>query len=315
MENKKKTEQLNYNQFRIKFADNLQKRYPKNPITDLVYFSSNEHLNDYFEDINFVNKKVATVGSSGDQLLNAIYYGSKDITLIDACILAQPYIEYKIALIKAFDFQTFRNIYINKGSIFDWKVYSKISSYLSPIVQQFFDEIFLEQDVHAKFTDDDFFDYLTEFKIKRAFVGPSNRHLSKFYNNEESFLKLKNILLTDNVNINYQIAHFEDFSAILKTKYDVIILSNIRDHVPRLTFLKGINKLYSKNLNPGGTIQYQYTFMGTPDKSKHPTKLEKRKLKEQFLPKDESKRKFFHIAKVYLLEKPKTAPEYESQMQ
>ncbi|MBO5954507.1 MAG: DUF3419 family protein [Clostridia bacterium] len=99
-------------------------------IKSRVYHCSNERLNSYFKDLNLKNSRIATVGSSGDQVLNAIFYGAKDITLIDANIFTRAYFEYKTAMIKNLDFETFKNL-LGRFSMFNWKTYSKISHDLS----------------------------------------------------------------------------------------------------------------------------------------------------------------------------------------
>ena len=47
------------------------------------YLSSNEYLSDYMKDLDLTNKKVVTVGSSGDQFFQSLLQGCKDITIID----------------------------------------------------------------------------------------------------------------------------------------------------------------------------------------------------------------------------------------
>ena len=79
-----------------------------NNTAERCYCVSNEYLQGYMQQFNLYNKRVATVGSSGDQALNSLLYGSRDVILIDANIHTMAYVEYKIALIKELDFKTFR---------------------------------------------------------------------------------------------------------------------------------------------------------------------------------------------------------------
>ena len=53
---------------------------------DKAFAISNEKLDEVFKHIDLKGKSVLTVGSSGDQALNCILNGSKDITIIDANI-------------------------------------------------------------------------------------------------------------------------------------------------------------------------------------------------------------------------------------
>ena len=58
-------------------------------IKSKVYHCSNERLNAYFKDLKLKGSRIATVGSSGDQVLNAIFYGAKDITLIEEALIKE----------------------------------------------------------------------------------------------------------------------------------------------------------------------------------------------------------------------------------
>ena len=113
--------------------------------TEKAYITSNELLNRYFPNLNLDGKRVATVGSSGDQVLNALFYGAKDVTLIDANIFSQAYTEYKMALISTLDYNTFLTM-LKNSHCFHWKVYAKISHLLSPNTKEFFDALMLDQD-------------------------------------------------------------------------------------------------------------------------------------------------------------------------
>ena len=76
---------------------------PSLPLFHRVYPLSNEQLNQYFSKLNLNNKKVLTVGRSGDQILYSLLYGAKDITFVDINPYAKFYIDLKIAaLVTAF---------------------------------------------------------------------------------------------------------------------------------------------------------------------------------------------------------------------
>ena len=165
-------------------------------IKSKVYHCSNERLNAYFKDLNLKNARIATVGSSGDQVLNAIFYGAKDITLIDANIFTRAYFEYKTAMIKNFDFDEFK-YHLGMFSMFNWKTYSKISHNLSKRTKQFFDELMLNQDDNGHDYDEG---YLTDSLIRNnLFHTPCHNYdfveENLFYNNKEDYLKLKQLLI------------------------------------------------------------------------------------------------------------------------
>lgn len=242
-----------------------------NNTAEKCYLSSNEYLMEYMNQFNLKNKRVATVGSSGDQVLNALFYGSRDVTLIDANAYAMAYTEYKIALIKEFDFITFRKK-LGTRSIFEWQTYQKISHHLPKNVQQFWDRLMLEQDnedlspfYYDNFTAIDIYRNLTHGYTKLEGV-------SEFYINENAYNMLKNILLENNFKLEYKIADLFNFPNELKGQYYLILLSNINNYMTSesntLKFRETIKKLYENNLTQDGTIQVDYEFFMAPEWTK-----------------------------------------------
>ena len=240
--------------------DNHQFEKTTEEIKSRVYHCSNERLNSYFKDLNLKGKIIATVGSSGDQVLNAIFYGAKDITLIDANIFTRAYFEYKTAMIKNFDFDEFIH-HLGRFSMFNWKTYSKISHNLSPTTQQFFDELMLNQENDFHYYDEG---YLTDSLItNNLFHTPcyyyNTPEENLFYNNEEDYLKLKKLLIENNYNLKIINADITEFPSLLQGKFDYIFLSNIYEYVDKSIMIPIIKKLYKK-INKGGAIQYYYTY-------------------------------------------------------
>lgn len=230
--------------------------------TEKAYITSNEYLKNYFPTFNLENKSIATVGSSGDQVLNAILYGATNITLIDANIFARPFSEYKMALIRTFDHKTFLDL-LKSSKCFHWKVYSKISHLLSPETQVLFDTIMLDQEpltsrkkhLSLRPTCLDLQDRL----LQSVDEFESNLN-SAFYQSEHFYNKLQTLLNNGNYKIKYITAEFSEFPTVLKDKYNAIILSNIYDYVDRETHQIVSRQLYNNNLLPGGIIQLAYDY-------------------------------------------------------
>lgn len=219
---------------------------------------SNEKLPDVFNGLDLKNKSVLTVGSSGDQALNAILKGCKNVTIIDANIYTEPFVEYKLALIKTFDFKTFNDLFI-KPRAFNWKVYAKISHNLSPKTRQFWDSLMLDLTSNAEWGE------FTEKDItsKMLMIDHSDRH-SVFYKDEKMYNLLQSMLNDKNTKINFVNAEFQEFPNVLQEKYDLIYLSNIYDYYRKneVAFIKVVNELYKNNTKPKGKIFANYDFDG-----------------------------------------------------
>lgn len=240
------------------FEPNIKRSNYDFEIADRCYPTTNEHLDPIMrpEYVNLRNKRVATAGSSGDQALNALLYGAKDITIIDANPYARAYIEYKIALFKNYPYSIALSIMENRRT-FMWTVYSRLSHDLSKPVREFWDRIILEQDdfdSRKRHISD--FDYLATY-ISAMHLAPHNAIIS-FYQSEYAYNKLKTKLLAGDYNIQYKTSDVFDFPNQLDGKYDYIMLSNILDYVDPDQFQEVVNELYNNHLNPEGKIQVYY---------------------------------------------------------
>ena len=223
------------------------------------YVSSNEYLSEYMRQMNLKNKKIATVGTSGDQFFNALLQGSRDITIIDANPYARIFVEYKMAMIKNFNFETFNKL-IRLKEMFSWKVYSKISHSLSETAKQFWDSLMLEIEDKV----DDTIDQFDQNKLARQLVHNEAVFFSDFYRDNLTYNKLQTELVDDNYQLKFFSADLHQFPDVLDDKYDLIMLSNIfcYHEIGKMKerFESTVESLYNNNLNPGGTIQVQYNY-------------------------------------------------------
>lgn len=213
--------------------------------------NNNEEKRDFLK-----GKSVATVGSSGDQLLSSILYGAKDVTLIDGNPLSQVFIELKIAAIKNLSMYEYLD-YINDKNIFNKEYYNKISKDLSFEVKNFWDFFINKIDINK--------DDKLKQKVTNAFFtileyDNADKFSCDYCRNLCDYMLLKS-RLKNGVKIDYKIADFNDFSKELgEKKFDLIMLSNIAAYVPYTLFSCGVDDLISNNLKPNGKIQIGYIY-------------------------------------------------------
>ena len=225
-----------------------------NRTLDRAFAISNEQLPDIFGRLNLTGKKVATVGSSGDQTLNAILQGCKDITIIDGNPYAKAFMEYKLAMIKTFDFQTFNKLFA-KPQMFNWRIYAKISHHLSPDTKQFWDNMMLEQNEPETHT----FPSEKSVANRMLIIDHRDKH-SLFYKDEQTYNKLQALLNKNDIKFKYISAEFKEFPEALTEKYDLIFLSNIYFYIKPEEFEVVANKLYNYRLASGGKMVVNYEF-------------------------------------------------------
>lgn|SRR5574344_365180 len=224
---------------------------------DTVYPFTTENINGYINKFDLKDKKLLTVGSSGDQVLNSIVVGSKDITLIDINPYAKYYLGLKKGALNVLDKQQFMDYFHYKNTndynykVFDYTVYLKIAPYLTDEEKLFWDTLYKEYsgiDIRETLfsMDEDDIDVIKEM----------NTYLK--YNNYD-ILK-KNI---KDCHINFINSNIKDD---ITGKYDYIFLSNIAAYIDAMyegnvleEFKKTIDKL-SNNLDDNGAILLAYLY-------------------------------------------------------
>ena len=242
------------------FVSTLERLCAREDTTsERCYITSNEYLSEYMQTMDLKGKKIATVGTSGDQFFNALLQGSKDITIIDANPYAQIFVEYKRAILQHFDFEQAIDV-LKSSKMFNWKTYSQISYLLSNKSKQFWDTLMLESEAYV----DEYVERFDQSVIGLQLTHGSATFLSDFYKDEETFYRLQKLLRNKNYRLRFLTADLCDFPKVLNEQYDVIMLSNILCYndqgEARVNFEKAVGELYDKILSPGGTIQVQYSY-------------------------------------------------------
>jgi len=226
-------------------------------ITDQCYAASNENLKEVFAHILSKNKtisKAAVVGSSGDQLLNCLYKGVKDVTLIDKNPMAEAVTELKLSALKNLNYIEFMNFW-NMHKVLDYKLYQKLSYSLSDKAKMFWDNIMLEMQPSNGY---DILDSI--FQRDSFWCKGYDVRGSEFYKRRFKYNRMQKILNKNDYKITYIVSDLEGFSDNLKGKYDLIMLSNIFDYVDTTPFFEVINKFKDNNLEEGGVVQILYDF-------------------------------------------------------
>lgn len=242
------------------FCQTLDRITQNDDITaERCYIASNEFLSAYMKDINLAGKKIATVGSSGDQFFVALLQNCKDVTIIDANPYTKVFVEYKMALFQNFNFESMKQL-ITSTKLFHWTTYSKISHSLSKTAKMFWDTLFLEQEDKV----DEYVEQFDQTMLARQLVHPEAIFVNDFYIDQAAYSKLQSLLRRKDYSLKFLTADLHDFPRVLKEKYDLIMLSNIfayhatGEH--KAAFEKTVEKLYRKNLKENGSIQVNYSY-------------------------------------------------------
>ena len=222
-----------------------------------LYPFTTENLAAYFNKFDLKDKSIMTVGSSGDQALNAILYDCKDISVIDLCPFAKEYFYLKKAAIEVFkrkDYLKFfcywnSNVKNNDNAFcrYDYNRLREVLSVYNEEVAYFWNTLYN----HYKglrlrkrlFNVDE-----TEAKYLPLF----NEYLASDTVYEELKNKIRNI------DVNFEVANL--FKTEIDKKYDFINLSNIVDSCQLEEFGKLISKMINA-LNDDGILLIAYMYL------------------------------------------------------
>lgn len=205
-----------------------------------LYPFTNENISGYYKMLNFKNKNVLTVTSSGDHALNAFLLGADTVDCFDINPLAKYYSELKNTAIKSITLEEFLLFFYNKNNIFERKFYFNKNLYYKKIRQNLTGDY--------KIFWDYVFEKYTSKKIINSFLFTNDvlsfKNLLKVndYLNEDNYYKLRNIL--KNKKINYIDKNIVEI-VNNKKRYNLLLFSNIPSYLETIYVDQ---KIHLKNL-------------------------------------------------------------------
>lgn len=230
----------------IRYYNEVATRNEDNVTVMKSYLYSNENLDILFGDpmIDVRDKDVVLVGTGACQMYNCLLKGAKNITICDANLILRPFVELKSALIATMELERFLNYYdyYFPENFFKYhEVYAKASHMLSDESKSFWDTMMLEGDKEM---------------LANLCHRDCCRHGSKFYKDENEYIKLQKILRDANFKVNYIVGNYSDFPKLLNGKFSFISFSNISDYYgDDESFINPLVFMYNNNLLEDGVIQ------------------------------------------------------------
>lgn len=222
-----------------------------------IYTFTTENINGYIKYFDLKNKSLLTVGSSGDQILNAFFYGSRDITLYDINPYAKYYVYLKIAAILSLNYIEFQTFFFKHGlteyhnkKMFSNDLFDKIKSNLRLFDYEsflFFDELF------SCFKPDIIREYLFDDDEYRNNVI---KNFNVYLQTEENYNYLRSVIKK----ISFKYINGDIFIDSINGAFDNIFLSNLCTTTSLENLKKLLQKLKSNNLNKNGSILLGYLW-------------------------------------------------------
>lgn len=226
----------------------------------LLYPFTTENIAGYINYFDLKDKSLLTVGSSGDQLINAILFDAKKVTLFDTNLYSKFYTYLKIAVIldlkrsELLEFLRYRDYpkYCQKNkNVFNKEIYQRLKGILRILDYKSYllwDELI--ETIDPIEIRKNLFYYIDENQTE-VIIG-SNPYLQSEIAYQETREKLKKAKIT-----------FQTGDIIndpLKETYDNIWLSNIAPYLKKPeTIQKMVNNAIS-SLNQNGKVMISYLY-------------------------------------------------------
>lgn len=222
-----------------------------------IYPFTTENIAGYINMFDLKNKSLLTVGSSGDQAINAILRGCEDVTIIDINPFAKYYFYLKKAAILTLNYKEFLDFFCyrfyndsnSNEKTFNLNSYNKLKDTLKELDEESF--IFWDT-VFAKCNRKDVRNQL--FKTDETGVRVL-KEVNPYLRNKYSFTKAKIKI----GNINPKFIRGNIFKTKLHRTYDNVFLSNIGAYNTQKD-LKGLVDRLAPMLNNEGKILICYLY-------------------------------------------------------
>lgn len=196
-----------------------------NPLRDdfyheasIIYKTTNEDVRSY---LNLLKdkEKIFSITASGDQILNSILVGSKDITACDVSHFPKYFLDLKIAAVKSLSLEDYLNFFVitdEENIEFSDKYYDELRSNLDKNSLEFWDHLF-------GFFDGD--------EIYNSSLFSREVYTLKHFKERNPYLEKENYKLLrkklDDVDIKYINTNLGNSDLSFNESYDLVNLSSI----------------------------------------------------------------------------------------
>ena len=233
-----------------------------------IYPFTTEMISGYLKFFKLKNKSLLTVGSSGDQVINAIIKGANDITLLDWQPYARYYYFLKIASMLSLDmddfllflrYENYRKVFHTNMKVFQRKVFNKVKPTLKELDYDsyaFWDMIFKETET---------------WKLRMAMFDRADEGREETLAKANLYMRDEKHYILTKKKITSVIPKFivdDVYKVELNRTYDNIWLSNIGTYATDIQIFKGMVDKMANHLTDDGRLLLCYLY-NTPKFSKH----------------------------------------------
>lgn len=183
-----------------------------------IYRFTNEKINEYQKYLEN-RKKVLTVTASGDQILNSVLAGTKEIDSYDISRFPRYFFELKKAAILSLSKEEYLQFFVEGGvskKEFSYELYEKVEENLNGDAYKFWDSLF-------QFFDEEEI-YHSSLFSRETVLSESIKQMNPYLNGN-NYEKLKSNL--KEAHIEHHVGNIKELEVLKNKSYDLINLSSI----------------------------------------------------------------------------------------
>jgi len=226
-----------------------------------MYIYATEMVSSYYSRLGLRGKRVLSIVGSGDQIINAYFFGAKEVVGFDINKYAFFMLDLKISSVNKLNYYEFLEFFGNNLSdgCLSFNLYIKLRNDLSLKTRNFFDKIYKEFNNNGKKL------IKSEYFRQRHMIKSSASDINTYLEDEKKYLKCK--IIMQNKKINFLKLDINDIDTVenktLKGKFDIINLSNVLNYLTGntaedslLEVLTEVTKKISKKISKNGLFFY-----------------------------------------------------------
>lgn len=222
---------------------------------DPVYLFTNENIYGTLKTAgDLANKKILTVGASGDHVFESYLLGAGDVHTFDINANQKNVIELKNHMIRNLPYANFMDFFFSADNFFNQNILTPIRHKLSNDLRNFLKKC-SDNDIRGNFRYRAA--YTSEYEIKRL----------QYISNESNYNTVRDRLPEQ---MPFQHCRLSQLANTTTQKYDLILLSNIFDYLYSASYDVAsklihtcndvLTPLLTNNILPKGRIYFEYLW-------------------------------------------------------
>lgn len=229
----------------------MARNEPKMTSQAPMYVYATEMVGSYYKRLSLKGKRVLTIVGSGDQVLNAHFYGAREVVGVDINRNALFITELKLCAIEMFTYREFLKFFNQRNNGFGRRSYERLRMSLSRPCRTYFDRLFTAVGKRS-------LGRSVYFRQREVLFG-SGKRVNAYLVDADAYEKMRTIIRKNKpVLLNADILHLTRQQRL--GKFELINLSNVPNYLTGRSFglterqVLGVLKHFKPLLSTRGSV-------------------------------------------------------------